>query len=370
MAGWLSGPGQPLPIPSLYPASLVNGAIDPAGTRVTLAPGQAILVPRGVWAIDLSKVGVIQVLDPITQTWQIESSYNRGGNNTVTSDGTNIRVANMTGCAIGGIVTTAGSSYVAGSTTATPSAGNSQWTAVVGGLISTTVSVSAAGAGYTVPPLVFIPPPPQPGVQATAIAVLSSGTVSSITVVNQGAGYQTAPVPQIYPNPTDPAYLSGAITSNATAVTTLVGAGTLAAVLCTNPGSSFSTVPSLTIAGAGSSAAATIVPMWTITGDSITNGGAGYSTLAEITTVGGVPSATPAYLNPAVELTGYLPRKASIGIAAVSGGTITTIGTIYDGGLFAGTPTAYVAGGGSTSATIALTLGSAHATIFMAQVGG
>jgi len=129
-------------------------------------------------------------------------------------------------------------------------------------------------------------------------------------------------------------------------------------------------VPSLTIAGAGASAAATIVPMWTTSATSITSGGAGYTTGAMVTTVGGVPSAAAATTNPATELTGYIPRPAQIGISAAGGGTITTIGTIYDGGLFVGTPTAFVVGGApTTAATIALTMGTANATVMIQQAG-
>lgn len=370
MAGFLSGPGQTLPLSPLYPANIApGGELFPYANEVTLAPGQQVPLPRGrVW-VELGGYAVLQFYDPVTTVWRAISS-SRTSPVLVDSDGFNWRVANMTGCAVGAIVTTAGSGYAQATTTITPSAGNSTWQPIIGGLISTTVSITAAGGGYTVPPLVYFPPPPLGlGVAATGRAVLSSGTVSSITVVNQGAGYLTAPVPQILPNPLDPAFLAGTITSNATATTTLTGSGTLAAVLCTNAGSSFSTVPSLTVAGAGTSGAATIVPMWTLTGTSITSGGAGYSTNSALTTVGGVPSATPAYLNPAVELTGYIPRPAQIGIAAAGGGTITTIGTIYDGGLFTGTPTLYVAGGGSTAATIAGTLGSTNATCVIQMAG-
>lgn len=366
MAGPLAGAGQLLANTGLYPATLFNGEIYPSGNEVTLSPGDAWPIPRGRYWISPGGYCVIQFYDPVTTTWRGLSS-SRTSPVLLDSDGFNFRVANMTGCAVGAIVTNGGSAYVQGSTTVTPSAGNSTWQPVVGGRISTTVSISAAGAGYTVPPMVFIPPPPSPGVQATAVAVLSSGTVSSITVINQGAGYQTAPVPVITPNPMDPGYLSGAITSGATAVTTLVGAGTLSAVLCTNAGTAFSTVPSLTIAGAGTSAAATIVPMWTLTGESITSGGAGYTTGDYITTVGGIPSATPAYTNPETELTGYIPRPAMIGIAAAGGGTISTIGTVYDSGLFLGTPTA-LAVFGSTPATIGLTLGSVNATVIVQKM--
>lgn len=372
MAGPISGPGIGLSLPqSLYPANLYNGVLQPPGNHITLAPGQGLPIPRGNYWVDIGAYAVMQYLDPVTTAWRSFTSSRPGPQLVTGSDGFNFRAFNPTGTAAGSIVTNGGSGYAQGSTTVTPSAGNSTWQPVVGGRLNTTISITAAGGGYTIPPIVMIPPPPPPGYGATAIAVLSSGTVSSITVVNQGAGYgTTAPAIAIYPNPTDPAFLSGGITSNATATATVVGAGQLSAVICTNPGSSFATVPSLTIAGAGTSAAATIVPIFTLASASITSGGVAYTTAAAITTVGGVPSATPAYTNPAYELTGYIPRQAQIGIAAAGGGTITTIGTIIDGGMFAGTPTAVVFGGAPTTpATIALVVGSTNATVTLTPAG-
>lgn len=369
MAGQLAGPGQGLPFPqALYPATLNNGETVPPTNLITLAPGQQLPLPRGNMWVDLGGYAVLQEYDPVMGVWRGHASSRSSPQLVTGSDGFNFRVANLTGCAIGAVVTNGGSSYVQGSTTVTPAAGNSTWYPIVGGAISTTISVVTAGTGYTVPPMVFIAAPPNPGVPATAIAVLSSGTVSSITVINQGAGYPTAPAVSIVPNPYDPALASGAITSGATATTTLVASGAVTAVLCTNAGASFATVPSLTIAGAGTSAAATIVPMWTLTALSITNGGAGYTTQGVISTVGGVPSATPTYTNPDSQFVGYIPRPAQVGIAAASGGTITTIGTIYDGGLFTGTPTAYAAPG-STPATFGVTLGSVNATVRLQPAG-
>lgn len=369
----LAGPGQGLPPPqSLYPTNLLpNGEFVPPTNYISLSSGQCLPVPRGSWAISAGDYGELQQLDPVTQTWRGVSSIRKATVN-VLSDGFNTRVANLTGCAIGAIVTVAGSGYVQGSTTVTPSAGNSTWQPIIGGLVSTTVSITGAGSGYTIPPIVSIAAPPPPGVAATAIAVLSSGTVSSITVINQGAGYPTAPAITLSPDPYDPAFLSGSITVNATAVTTVVGSGTLAAVLCTNAGESFATVPSLTIAGAGTSAAATIVPMWTLSTISITSGGVGYSANVLFTTVGGQPSATPAHTNPAIELTGYIPRPAQ-GYLTSNGGVIATINAVYDTGLYAGTPIGVLidstGAGATTVSTIALTLGTANVTVAMQNLG-
>lgn len=373
MAGYLSGPGVGLPYPQpLYPSTLWNGQSWIGSNEQTLAPGQEIPLARGRWMVWLGPYAVLQMLDPVTQMWRITAT-SMPSPLLVDSDGFNFRVANLTGCAVGAIVTAKGSGYAQATTTAMPASGNSEWQPIIGGAIGTSVSISAAGAGYGVAPLVLIPPPPPPGVQATAVAVISSGSVSSITVRNQGAGYVTAPSLTIVPNPTDPNYLAGTITSNATAVASLdsTATGALTAVLLTNNGAPFAAVPSLTIAGAGTSAAATIVPMWTTDHASIVSGGAGYSVPgAEIVTTGGYPSGTPTWTNPTTELTGYMPRQAQIAVAAAGGGTITTIGTVGDGGLFFSSPTALVIGGApSTAATISLTVGTAPATVIVQQAG-
>lgn len=371
MPGPLSGPGVGLPYPqSLYPVNLTGGELIPSGNAITLAPAQMLPIPRGRFWINLNGYAVLQWFDPVLAAWRNISSARMSGM-VVDSDGFNLRVGNLTGCAVGAIVTNGGSAYVQSSTTVLPSAGSSVWQPIVGGRMNTTVSITATGAGYGLPPLVVVSPPPSPGVQASAIAVLNTGSVSSITVINAGAGYTSAPVLSIYPNPTDPNALSNSITAAATATVALAGSGVLSAIICTNPGASFTTVPSLTITGAGTSAAATIVPMWALTGASITSGGAGYSANVELSTIGGLPSGTPAFTNPALEQTGYIPRKASA-LMTCTGGTITTVNTIYDGGLFVGTPTAQVISAlasPTTPATIAISLSSVNATVEIQPLG-
>jgi hypothetical protein len=180
----------------------------------------------------------------------------------VTSDGTNFRVANLTNVAYGATVSAAGSGYAQATTTVTASAGNSSWMPVIGGSIAS-YTVVAGGAGYSMPPLVFVQRPPNPGVPATAYATLTSGAVSAITVGTAGAGYLSAPAVMILPNPNDPNFLNGSITSQATATATLGGSGTLTAVLLTNFGQNVGTAGTgitLTVAGAGSSATAATVP--------------------------------------------------------------------------------------------------------------
>ena len=83
--------------------------------------------------------------------------------------------------------------------------------------ITSTFNSATGGVGYGVAPLVFIPSPPPPGVAASAIAYLSTSSVVSIGVTNQGAGYPVAPPLLYLPNPTDPNYLSGTYTTPAVA---------------------------------------------------------------------------------------------------------------------------------------------------------
>ena len=279
----------------------------------------------------------------------------------IQSDGFSFRVANLTGCAVAAIVTNPGSGYVAGTTTVTPSAGNSVWSAIVGGQL-TSISVPTAGSSYGIPPEVVIDAPPTGGVPATAIAAISSGSVTSITLLNQGAGYSTTPNVTLVPNQADPNL--GTIT-NATGLATVGGAGKVTAVLCTNPGAAVASTMTLTIAGSGSSAAATPVFMNAVTGASIVSVGAGYSnTVTELTTLGGVSAATATFTNPIVEPTGFDPRPLRAALA-VSGGTITSVSTIYDGGVFLGTPLPLVVTNGivTTVASITLTLGGVNDTV-------
>src|SRR5208282_6817224 len=122
MAQRISGPGVGLALPqNLYPSELGGAALDTAGNRVCLAPGDAMPVPPGEWLVGLGMYLVLQYLDPITNTWVISAS---GGWQSSTrylySDGYNVRIANVLGCPIGAVITAAGGGYVQASTTVTP----------------------------------------------------------------------------------------------------------------------------------------------------------------------------------------------------------------------------------------------------------
>lgn len=375
----LSGPGLGLPNPAyLYPTELTGGISAPydyASNTVGLAAGNEIPVPAGNYIVSPGRVSVIEYQDPVTGIWRLHPWTNaaRQGMFTFRSDGFNLRVANRTGCPIAGVVTAAGSGYPS-NTTVTSSAGGSTWQPIVGGAISIT-TINNAGSGYGVPPLVFIPDPANPGVQASGDATLTGGSVTSITLRNVGAGYTSAPAITILPNPTDPNLLAGSTIVQATATAVLVGSGSITAVLCTNPGTPQSSAPTLTVSGTGGSGASiTALLMTTLTGGSVVSGGASIASAIFQgfgTGVGATPNTV--FPNPNIDFSTYIGRPAWGTLGGISGGSIASIGTIIDGGLFVGTgvtiavtPTGgLTAGANASPASITSTLGSAFDTIFL-----
>jgi hypothetical protein len=360
------GSGLGLPLPQyLFPSELNNAARDVASNFLTLAAGETLVLPPGHNMVRAGPYSFVQELDPITGAWR-NFSTGRGKDQWVWSDGQNIRVANLTGCPVAAVVTAGGSGYVQGSTSVTASAGGSTWQPIVGGMVSLS-TINNAGSGYGIAPNLLIAAPPAPGVQATGYCTITSGTVSGVTLTNVGAGYPTAPKGVIVPSPFDPNLPTTAITP-ATVTFVLVGSGSIAAVICTNNGAPQSSAPTLTVAGVGSGASVTAILCQTITAGSVAAGGAGFTTAAA-TTIGGVPSAVPQWTNPGIQLTSEIPRSAQIGLFA-SGGSLISISTIYDGGLFFGTPTVLVAPGAgnlqTTTASVTVTLGSTTDTLFIA----
>lgn len=258
MSNIIAGPGQGLPPPqALYPSQLYATPFTAPTNEMTLQAGQAIAVPAGTWIVASSgNVSALQFLDPVTQQWENLSQLGAPFARTVRSDGFNFRVANLSGTAQGATVSAPGTGYVQGSTFVTPSAGNSLWTPVVGGALGA-VTITAPGAGFSIPPLVFVASPPPPGVAATGHATITAGAVTGITWDNPGAGYLTPPGIVLVPSPNDPALQT---LTRATATVALAGAGTVTAVLLKNFGAPQGAEPTLTITGIGTGATATVLP--------------------------------------------------------------------------------------------------------------
>lgn len=375
MGGPISGPGVGLPPPqNYYPSELFNAAQDPSSNIMALNAGDGFVVPAGRFGVQLAPNLIIQFLDPVNNIWALPRTGELPALQEFWSDGYNIRIANLTGCPVAAVVTNAGSGYSQATTTCTSSgSGGSTWQPVVGGALSVT-SVTVAGSGYGVPPVLLIPPPPSPGVQATGYCTITGGSVTGVTLNNVGAGYLSAPTPVIVPSPFDPNLNVGTIVQ-AQATLATVNAGSITAVLCTNSGNAVSSAPTLTISGTGgSNAAATAVLMQTVTGASVFSGGAGFTSGAYLTSVGGVPTATPVNTVPLIEGRDFVPRPVQALLASPVGGSIASVSTIYDGGLFlvgSGAPSAVVTpiGGQEQTgvASITLIMGSGVGTFRMQQ---
>ena len=364
MPPFISGPGLGLPLPqNLYPSELQNAPYDFSNSRQTLPPGAALQVPAGDWYVGLGMYLVLQYLDPITTAWVTTAS---GGWESsvahVTSDGFNLRIANLTGCVVAASINNAGSGYAQATTTVTVTSvalqGNSAPTflPIVGGALAQSGGTLAAnGAGYGVPPLVFIPGPPPAsnnangvgGIPASGYPVMASGTLAGFTFTNQGAGYPSAPPCVILPSPFDPNFLAGSSITLASLVVTLTASGSITGVICTNNGAPLANGSlaniTLTVGGAGSGASLVAVVMQTVAAATVIAGGGGYSSLvlAGITSVGGVPPSGAITPSPDANLLAWKPRPLQAAIGNPNGTATLNVGqaaTIYDGGLFEGVP--------------------------------
>lgn len=360
-----AGPGMTLPavFPTYNTGANIPGGIpqyaNQAAGPISLPAGASELIPAGQFMVQPGPYSFLQAKDPVTGTWCTLGTATHGAR-TILSDGQNFRIANLSGCAVGAFITNVGSGYTS-APTVSASAGASTWQAIVGGAINSTVTITAAGSGYTYAPILLIDPPPAGGVQATATCTISGGAINAVTVVNQGAGYTTAPNITVLRDPRDTSGSGAVLTVNST----LAGSGTVTAILCTNHGTAVTAVPTLTISGGGgSSAAATAVMCFTVTGFTVGAGGAGYGNAQPfgLLSIGGiVGGAAGAVVNPAIGPGMFTPRQANISGTSTAGGAITATGAVVnDGGLFQAVPNLLVVAGGSALAT---TVGQATADV-------
>lgn len=355
----IGGSGIPLPLP---PNSF-NNAPWLGTNEVILPAGQVYVVPSGTWMIGLGPYCFLQVLDPISQMWRMTGAA-KTTPIFLNSDGNNYRVVNATGCPVGAVVTNAGTGYTS-TPTVTASAGGSSWVAIVGGMISDTITITSGGTNYTYAPTVVISPPPTGGVQATAYCTISAGAVATVVVVDNGAGYRQAPTITFVSNPQDPNV--GSLTA-ATATSALGTSTLVSAIYPTSFGTPQTSLITLTISGGGGvSAAATVVGCFSITG--LTTGTAGAAvpgSAVELLGLGGVTTATPAagVKNPSIGGKFFVPRPM-VAYAPVSGGAVGT-GVLIDSGLYQAAPT-YVATLAAAAASAGL---PTTAPVVTAAIGG
>lgn len=394
MASYIGSAGVPLPFPgALYPVQIGNVPSLAATNRVTLSPGQDMLLPSGKFWVVPGLVSQVQVADPVlvqggnptNATWLPFSGFTTNEPLFVDSDGTNYRIWNPTGFPIGAIVVASGGGYTS-APTVTPTPTGSLWQAVIGpGISAIALNTGGSGTGYTVPPIVNIGAPGSPGVQATATCTInSSGSVVSITMVNAGGGYVAANPPSVVfsAQQSDVNFFPPSGVST-TAIRTAVGVavtsfvGSVMAVLLTDEGTAqiatYSQIPSLAITGGGGTGAvATAIPALSVTNAVVSTGGSGYTAPVGIMTFGGSITAFTsgqtqgATANPLVSTNLLVPRQAQIA-ATIGSGSGIQVGAIIDPGLFTSLPAAYAV----PNNVITTTSGSfAVLAVFSLTVGG
>jgi hypothetical protein len=157
---------------------------------------------------------VFEWWNPLANSWVTVN----GASDYVSSDGFNLRARNTTGSIASAPITAAGSGGTNGIgfvatgaaiTFSAPASGGTLATGyvIVGGSVAAP-TITQAGSGFLMPPLVVIDPPPVGGIQATAVAALNAaGGIASITMVNVGAGYAVSP--NFYLIPQTPYYQGG-----------------------------------------------------------------------------------------------------------------------------------------------------------------
>ena len=310
-----------------------------------LGAGSTRIVPAGTWLVTTGLYSCIQEYDPIQGqwTWPGGGYANDSGPFYINSDGFNYRVANLCGTIVGATVTTAGSAYTTAPTVSFANAAGAAATAIVGGAVSTTVTVTNAGVGYLWNPIVFLDSPPQgAGYQATATCTIGTGsTVSSVTINNQGAGYVNVPNIYFINDPRD------TVGSGAAAVATLTGAGTVTQLLITNIGTANTTLQPTITFSSGSAVAFPIMVRTISALGTMTNIGSGYTGNVLIQAYGnGYTGAANILTNPRWTTNLVRTRVASIQAGVQTATSLTSAGaSIFDGGIFAGSaPTAFVFG--------------------------
>jgi hypothetical protein len=257
------------------------------GGVITLASGGVWYPPPGEWLLQTAANLCVQWWDPIANNWRNAVSNSNTGDYFPT-DGYNLRLLNLTGIVqvasftagsggtngIGFAATGAAVSIIASNTT-----GGAQATAyaIVGGSVAAP-TITQAGSGFLMPPLVVIDAPPIGGIQATATAALTAGGgIASITMSNVGAGYATTPnfylIPQtayyqgapsggvaaapipppglVFPANAVPGNQNTSPTGAQLTPVALTGSGTLTGVVMINNGGGYTGTPTGTVTGVG-----------------------------------------------------------------------------------------------------------------------
>jgi hypothetical protein len=393
--------------------SLTGGALTltlPASNTAGTT-SRAFTIPAGNWIVQAGQYSNVQIWDQQSYFWRYLTAFDQIPY-FVSSDGTNARIINTTGGVVGAVVTNVGTANTAvpngfygydkynnfvviqngtantalSTATAPVSATTTQGgllNVFIGGSISTTITVvngTTASSGYTQAPQVIVVPPAnqgaQPYIPATVKAVLTGGAISSLTVINQGAGYVAAPTLQIVNAPGD---TTGALNTT-TFTLTLVNTNQLAAVTVAFPGNqTYTSAPTITMSGTQTitSAAATAICNLVVTAVAANAAGAGYGTSIPWIPVwsGGGVTATQAATatNPAIQTQLINPPLAPLFTVTTSAGGVPAAPAAisFNGYGYATTPVLKALQGAgnstyqTTDATWTVTMGGIDDTVFL-----
>ena len=192
---------------------------------VALGTGTFVFVPPGNWLTQTGANSVVEWFDQQQQIWR--TLVPASTTEFVSSDGTNYRFRNITGAmTIASFTAGSGGTNGIGSAATgvnlTPSAPGANGRSaslfpIVGGQIGAAATITAAGSGLLVPPLLVVSPPPLGGIPATMTCAISGGAIAAVTVVSQGAGYTAVPTVAVVPQPSG--YFGATLPSPAVAVT-------------------------------------------------------------------------------------------------------------------------------------------------------
>lgn len=241
-----------------------------AAIPVSLMPGQTFLLPNGQWMVSPGRYTLIQWYDTNAAIWRNFTSQ-PGQADMIESDGTNSRIANLTGCPIGAIITNVGNGNVTNgyqSITVTPSAGNSTWGTLHGGSVNANCNV-VAGGNYSLPPLLMWYPAANqtiPFISPQFNCTMSGNAISTVSVVDQGAGLTATGTIVVVQQPGDTNPGGGSVI---VAGNNLTNSGNMTALWPLTPGQNGNTglksVPTFTF-GSPSSASATMIMNFCVTG--------------------------------------------------------------------------------------------------------
>lgn len=346
---------------------------------VTLNAGEIWMLPSGEFLINPGPYTTPQFLDPVSGRWININADSGVQPVAICSDGSNVRLANLTGCVVGANITAAGNGAsltngigtAATGLTVTISGGGSTWVPVVGGAVNPTVTISAGGTNYLYPPIVEFTPPPSGGIQASGYSLIGSTTVSSVVVTNQGAGYTTAPTISFINDLRDNTGTGASATINAT----LLGNTQVTALYPSNPGTALTSVPTFTFSPT-SAITATAIMNFTVTG--VSGVGAQTTFTGSPLVIGMAAPLTPGnrvtagIAGPVMDSQLTFCRPAFLTLTTATN-ALTTTAQIIDGGFgFQQIPTAYVLPAGlsvnGTAGIATLTVGGTVDTSYVQPV--